>query len=392
MLTPAITTALAVGSTAICTGGCFTFVSRKQLVKTADSSILLNELADRGYDIAAIDAEAKIEREYEREDELGKGASGTVVKVRKRSTGKYFAMKVMVKGGGNDSMNDEESLETEIRCMKRLRHRHIVNLEEVVENDQKVWIVMDCADGGMLYDRILALDHFSEKIVSSLMKQVLKAVHYMHSNGVVHRDLKPENILLSTREDEEPDVKVADFGLAVDLHFDGYHPEESMRLKESKTIEGGFCGSPIAMAPEVAMKSAKYGPQCDIWSLGCMCYELLDGKPPFVAKSARALFKLVKESPGPDFSRGNWKNISRDAIDITGSMLQKKPQDRPSAREALHHAWFLAAPDHHLEDAHSTIVSRRTGRGDDGYETDELEKTLEGTGTAMKLPGGSSPP
>lgn len=388
-----LTTAVTVGSTAVCTGGCFAFVARKQLVKTADNQTLLNELADRGYDIGSLDAEAKIEREYERQDALGKGASGTVFKVRHRATGKFFAMKVIVKGSGNDGMNDQESLETEIRCMKRLRHRHIVNLEDVIENNQKVFIVMDCADGGMLYDRILALDHFSEKSAASLIKQVLKAVHYMHSNGVVHRDLKPENILLTNNmEDEDNDIKVADFGLAVDLHFDGYHPEESMRLKESKDIEGGFCGSPIAMAPEVAMKGAKYGPQVDIWSLGCMTYELLDGKPPFVAKNARALFKLVKESPGPDFCRGAWKNISKDAKDITGQMLQKLPQNRPSAREALQHQWFKAAPDRHLEDAHSTIVSRRTtARGED-YEEDEVDKTLEGTHTAAKLVGGTKAP
>merc|ERR1719182_244301 len=100
----------------------------------------------------------------------------------------------------------------------------------------------------------------------------------MHSMGVVHRDLKPENVLLES-EDAESDIKIADFGLAVDLQWESYHPKESMKMKASKDIAGAFCGSPICMAPEVAVKNATYGPQCDIWSLGCMTFELLSGKP-----------------------------------------------------------------------------------------------------------------
>jgi serine/threonine protein kinase len=316
----------------------------------------------------------RVEREYQTLETLGQGASGSVYKVKKKSTGAVFAMKVMKKGGDED-MNDAESLENEIRCMKRLRHRHIVNLETHFENASKTWLIMDCADGGMLYDRILALDHFSEKSASHLIKQVLKAIHYMHQNGVVHRDLKPENILLET-PDPDSNIKVADLGLAVDLHFDEAHQRDSINMKSSTEIKGGFCGSPIAMAPEVAIKNAAYGPQCDIWSLGCMTYELLSGKPPFIAKSAKALFKVIRDADGPKFDGPAWKSISQEAKELVRDMLRKRPEDRPSAMQCLGYAWFKNAKDDHLEELHQSVKSRYSQESPQGsQDANNFKKT-----------------
>mmetsp|Transcript_23846 Transcript_23846/g.38083 ORF Transcript_23846/g.38083 Transcript_23846/m.38083 type:complete len:327 (+) Transcript_23846:2-982(+) len=323
---------------------------------------------------------------------VGKGSYGKVMLVKHRNESNVYAMK-MLRKENVIKRNQVEHTKTERNVLEAVSHPFIVTLHYAFQTPKKLYFVLEYCPGGELFFHLSRAGRFSEGRCRFYASEILLAIEYLHRLNIIYRDLKPENILLTNNmEDEDNDIKVADFGLAVDLHFDGYHPEESMRLKESKDIEGGFCGSPIAMAPEVAMKGAKYGPQVDIWSLGCMTYELLDGKPPFVAKNARALFKLVKESPGPDFCRGAWKNISKDAKDITGQMLQKLPQNRPSAREALQHQWFKAAPDRHLEDAHSTIVSRRTtARGED-YEEDEVDKTLEGTHTAAKLVGGTKAP
>jgi len=203
--------------------------------------------------------------------------------------------------------------------------------------------------------------HFSERSAANIVKQVLKAVHYMHSYGVVHRDLKLENVLL-TSKGEGSAVKVADFGLAVILQngFQDYRPDESMHMKKANFIQEGFVGSPICMAPEVASKFAGYGPQCDVWSIGCMTYELLSGNPPWNAATAAELFHVVHAASGPSFSDWIYLNISDDAKDVVTLMLKKRPEDRFSAREALHHRWFRTAPDRHNEEALSALVRRYT--------------------------------
>jgi len=383
--------ASSLGLTAVASSGCtagLVLTLRSKLLWFFSDDTLVSELSERGVDLANQDVEGRIERTYEKLDSLGKGASGIVYRVRKREESGLnldYAMKVMEKG--SNSMNDEESLLNEIKCMRRLRHRNIVNLIDVVESKQKMWIFMDLAVGGGLYERILQMDHFSEHSAATIIKQVLKAVHYMHSMGVVHRDLKPENVLLESKDMDSADIKIADFGLAVDMGWNSYCPRESMKLKSSTEIRGGFCGSPICMAPEVAVKSARYGPQCDLWSIGCMSYEMLSGSPPFTAKTAKALFKIVRESEGPSFSEECWPQISAESREIVGGMLKKSPVERPSAREAMHHRWFLCAKDHHLKDTHDTLKSRKTRTTKDDGESsdDELADTLTGEEAAKSL-------
>jgi len=333
----------------------------KRLARVAASNNeLLLELHNRGFNVEDFAMESYLKKTFEIVGQLGEGISGQVCKIRKRKTGELMAVKKIPKQrNGRTVCND--ALETELSCLRKLRHPHIVNVIETIESSSNLWIVMEFAEGGELYKRVLELDHFSERSAARIVKQVLKAVHYMHSYGVVHRDLKLENILLtSTREDSA--VKVADFGLAVILQhgFEGYRPDESMRMKKSTSIQEGFVGSPICMAPEVARNNAAYGPQCDIWSVGCITFELLSGHPPFNAATAPELFRLVHSRPGPTFSDWIWLDITEDAKDIVTQMLQKRPEDRVSAREALHHNWFRTAPDNHRAEVLSAIVRRFT--------------------------------
>lgn len=354
------------------------WLNRRKLVKcTMTSKQLIDVISEKGVDLTHGSMEAYIVKTYERLSKLGEGASGIVERVKNTSTGEVVALKTIQKGVGEA---DKEEVDTEIRCLRRLRHRNIVNLVEAVESESHIWIVMECADGGGLYDRIISMDHFSEKAAAGIIKQVLRAVHYMHSMGVVHRDLKPENVLLDTPHVDAV-VKVADFGLATELGFEGYHPEESMRLKESKKLKGGFCGSPICMAPEVAKRNATYGPQCDIWSVGCMTHELVSGKPPFTAANAKLLFKLIREQKHPSFDGAVWKKeISQECRKVVTWMLEYEPKDRPSAKEALGHSWFEQAPGHHLRSTHDVHKSRRTNWREefDDDEHEDLYNTLEG--------------
>lgn len=151
-----------------------------------------------------------------------------------------------------------------------------------------------------------------------------------------------------------------------------------MQMKAATTLTDGFCGSPICMAPEVATRTAAYGPQCDIWSVGCITYELLSGYPPFNAATAPELFRIIQMVSGPSFNDWIWLQITSDAKDLVVSMLQRRPEDRVSAREALHHNWFRTAPDTHNAEAHDNIIRRITR--EDSFAT-----------TVTLLPGSRAP-
>jgi len=341
--------------------GVLGYVQRKGFRKGASNEELLNELSKRGFNVEDFALESYLRKSFETLGQLGAGVSGQVWKVRKFRTGEVFAMKRIRKQQRNGKVVADEALETELSCLRKLSHPHIVNVVETVESSANLWIVMEYAEGGELYKRIAELHHFSERSAARIVKQVLKAVHYMHSYGVVHRDLKLENILLTSTA-EDASIKVADFGLAYILKhgFEAYRPDESMRMKKATIIKEAFCGSPICMAPEVARHNAAYGPQCDIWSVGCITFELLSGHPPFEAATAADLFRIVHASSGPSFSHDDWYDTSHEAKDIVVKMIKKRPEDRVSAREALHHSWFRTAPDTHMAEAHAAIVRRFT--------------------------------
>jgi len=359
-LTAAMECLAGCGSTAALTllvGACNQRRLKKLALAEVTDDDILKALKARGVDIEQHVMEAYIKKNYTMIGKLGQGVYGQVWKVQKKKTREFFAMKEIQIFAEADL-----AIQTEVRCLRRLQHRHIVNIAEVFETKTHMWIVMECAEGGNIYERIVKLNHFSEQGASKIIKQVLKAVHYMHSYGIAHRDLKLENLLLMT-DDPDSDVKVADFGLAAELNFEGYKPDESMRMKKATPFHEGYVGSPICMAPEVASRHAKYGPQCDIWSVGCMTFELLEGSPPFKASSVAELFRLIHTTSGPSFQDRAWECISDDAQDIVVKMLQKKPEDRLSAREALHHDWFRTAPNTHMAQAHSRMVSRMTSCG-----------------------------
>lgn len=337
------------------------FLARRRILKCAISSDdLVAEINARGLDLTHHALEKYVRITFQMLGKLGEGQSGEVYRVRKVQTGEIFALKRIEKSTGKKSSkieNDAESLAVELNCLRQLRHRHIVNLVEVIESDRVLWIVMEYAEGGGLYEAIEKANHFSESTAARIVKQVLKATHYMHSMGVVHRDLKAENILLVS-SDLDSDVKVADFGLAWHADFTGYHPEESMRMKGSKSITGDWYGTPICMAPEVAQSFARYGPQCDLWSIGCLAHELLSGMPPFLATSADELFRIVRRNGGLGFDDPVWESICESAKDFVKQLLQLRPEDRPSAKEALNHVWFRQALDRHNDTAHSALKMR----------------------------------
>jgi serine/threonine protein kinase len=135
-----------------------------------------------------------VKETYEVGRVLGHGASGQVYEVLHKTAGGKFACKVVKK---NSSMNDAQSMSTEIEIMKRIRHRNVVSMYELYETPKCLWIILELVDGGDLHHYLAHTLTYNEVMASKQFKQILAGVHYLHSLGVVHRDLKLDNILLS---------------------------------------------------------------------------------------------------------------------------------------------------------------------------------------------------
>ena len=154
------------------------------------------------------------------------------------------------------------------------------------------------------------------------MKQVLSCINYCHSKKIVHRDLKPENILLEQNR-EFDQIKIIDFGTSL-----VYDPNRNLDEK---------LGTPYYIAPEVLNKN--YNEKCDIWSAGVITYILLSGMPPFNGASDQEIMKKVREGRF-SFDDAAWANISQKAKDFISKMFTYKPDERPSAEQALQHPWL----------------------------------------------------
>lgn len=154
---------------------------------------LLAEVARRNLDLHDKITDSLVKETYDIGKTLGHGASGKVYLVIHKGTGMKYACKVVKK---NSSMNDAQSMSTEIEIMKRIRHRNVVSMYELYETPKCLWIILELVDGGDLHHYLAHTLHYNEVMASRQFKQVLQGLHYLHSLGVVHRDLKLDNILL----------------------------------------------------------------------------------------------------------------------------------------------------------------------------------------------------
>jgi tRNA A-37 threonylcarbamoyl transferase component Bud32 len=185
---------------------------------------------------------------------LGQGSSASVYEAVHTKSKKKVAIKVIKR---NDDINDDESMATELEILRTVRHRYILNCHELYESPQCIWVVMELIKGGELLDVLVERGLYSEADASRAMKQVLLAVRYLHSQGIVHRDLKLQNILLVSKE-KDSDTKIGDFGLSAILPKDTYEPADREATKAYNKLADRW-GTPQYFAPEMIRKA--YGPQ-----------------------------------------------------------------------------------------------------------------------------------
>jgi len=322
--------------------------SRELKLKDCTDEQIISEIARRGLDIHHSVTQELVKQTYKFEKALGSGASGEVYLVTHKKAGEKYACKIIKK---DDNMNDAESMATEIEIMKRVRHQHVVTLYEIFESASCMWLILELVDGGDLNYFIGGHKHYSERVVAHHFKQILQGLHYLHSQGVVHRDIKLDNILIKG-DHEYGEVKIADFGLSalVQMSNSGYDRTASSKRKAFNGLREVW-GTASYFAPELIDR--KYGPQADMWSAGCILFEMLSGEHPFASDDDDALYDMIRKGR---FSMKSsvWNGVSGSAKDLLLKILVVDPNERLSATEALQHP-FIATDDQSNE--HKPVVS-----------------------------------
>nr|CAJ2476014.1 unnamed protein product [Leishmania braziliensis] len=287
-------------------------------------------------------SEGHFRQHYVLGDEIGKGGYAVVFRCTHLVTKVVYAVKVVDKKKAGPK--DIDDITHEIDVMGRIGyHPNVVQMTEYFSTQRHFYIILDLLSGGMLFNRIVELQHYSESDASVLVRNVLSGLAHIHSKGVIHRDLKPENLLL--RHAASPsappnshltDVCLADFGLA------GYVPSTTC------------CGSPSYIAPEVInvgfyrTRKEPYDAKCDIWSMGVITYILLSGKMPFHGESFKDTFECVVRNRW-SFKSDIWASVTPAAKDFIQACLTPDPAARPTALVLLQHEWLAhEQPNVHL--------------------------------------------
>ncbi|XP_069693471.1 calcium/calmodulin-dependent protein kinase type 1 isoform X2 [Periplaneta americana] len=266
------------------------------------------------------DKQPSVEDKYNLKELLGTGAFSEVrLAESKEKPGLMFAVKIIDKKA---LKGKEDSLENEIKVLRRLKHPNIVQLLETFEDKHKVYLIMELVTGGELFDRIVEKGSYTEKDASDLIRQVLEAVDYMHEQGVVHRDLKPENLLYYSHDDDSK-IMISDFGLS---------------KMEDSGIMATACGTPGYVAPEV-LAQKPYGKAVDVWSIGVISYILLCGYPPFYDENDANLFAQILKGEF-EFDSPYWDDISDSAKDFIRQLMCVDVEKRYTCRQALAHPWI----------------------------------------------------
>lgn len=300
---------------------------------------LVAEVGRRKIDVQEKVTTEFFKKSYHVEKEIGHGSSAKVFLVYHKVTKEGFACKMIQK---DETINDLKSMQTEIEILKRLRHQNIVSLYEIFESPRCVWLVLELVKGNGLRGVLMTTKHYSEEIASRVLKQILEGVHYLHNQGVIHRDLKLDNLLLYGDIDTGV-VKIADFGLSalVKPGTNGYHSHECELRKDWKGLHERW-GTATHFSPELIGK--KYGPQSDIWAIGCMLYEMLTGCEAFPPSKNREDWKDHKDLYGriiaSRYDKTKLSSLSKDATDLLSQLLEVDPVIRVSSSIALLHLWL----------------------------------------------------
>ncbi|XP_064091111.1 serine/threonine-protein kinase PAK mbt-like isoform X2 [Macrobrachium nipponense] len=249
---------------------------------------------------------------------IGEGSTGIVCIASERESGSQVAVKKM----DLRKQQRRELLFNEVVIMRDYHHPNIVEMYDSFLVEDELWVVMEFLEGGALTD-IVTHARMDEEQIATVCRQCLKALAYLHSQGVIHRDIKSDSILLAS----DGRVKLSDFGFCAQV---------SQELPKRKSL----VGTPYWMAPEVISR-LPYGPEVDIWSLGIMIIEMVDGEPPFFNEPPLQAMRRIRDMPPPKLK--NSHKISPRLQGFLEKMLVRDPGQRATAFELLQHPFLRQA-------------------------------------------------
>eukprot|EP01084_Bolivina_argentea_P126420 223848_1 len=276
--------------------------------------------------------------QYDLRSTLGTGSFATVKLGIDRETGARYAIKLIDKKKYElkSKSRKKNSIMNESNILQQIDHPNIIKVYDVFDEPHTLYIVLEMACGGELFERIIEEKKLSEPITRGIMKQLLSAIMYLHEHKIAHRDLKPENILMINRKSW--DIKITDFGLSRLLECD--HDQLTT-----------MCGTPLFLAPEVlsSKKHGGYGFEVDYWSLGVILYLMLVGHPPYNDKHGN-LLELVKKAKF-SFPAQTWSGVSDEAKDLVVHLMQVDVTKRYNGEQVLAHGW--------MSDAHAVVNHKK---------------------------------
>ncbi|XP_026837184.1 serine/threonine-protein kinase MARK2 isoform X5 [Drosophila erecta] len=291
---------------------------------------------------------------------IGKGNFAKVKLAKHLPTGKEVAIKIIDKTQLNSG--SLQKLFREVRIMKMLDHPNIVKLFQVIETEKTLYLIMEYASGGEVFDYLVLHGRMKEKEARVKFRQIVSAVQYCHQKRIIHRDLKAENLLL----DSELNIKIADFGFSNE-----FTPGSKLDT---------FCGSPPYAAPELFQGKKYDGPEVDVWSLGVILYTLVSGSLPFDGSTLRELRERVL--------RGKYRipfYMSTDCENLLRKFLVLNPAKRASLETIMGDKWMNMGFEEdelkpYIEPKADLADPKRIGKTEAlvamGYNRSEIEASL----------------
>ncbi|KAH9496813.1 MAP kinase-interacting serine/threonine-protein kinase 1 [Bulinus truncatus] len=284
---------------------------------------------------------------------LGNGSYASVKTYRNKETGKEYAVKMINKCTSLQRSKVFKEIEIFHQCQGS---ENILNLVEYFEEDDVFYLVFDKMEGGTLLSNIESRGHLSEYEASLVVREIARALDFLHSKGIAHRDLKPENILCQRLGEVVP-LKICDFDLASGVPLSVNNSDGSKTPELLTPV-----GSAEYMAPEVVDawvgESFSYDKKCDLWSLGIILYIMLCGYPPFYGQCGEEcgwergeacqdcqelLFNSIQDGVY-EFPEPEWSCVSESAKDLIRHLLVRNPRKRYSAADVLKHPWVASPP------------------------------------------------